>query len=72
MSAEMQESDADDEDEEPAQRSISPRRDRRMEHIRLAVTEAFAAQQRIQPIIPVVEREAPVNDDSAILKRLRK
>ncbi|KAH0597745.1 hypothetical protein MHUMG1_04117 [Metarhizium humberi] len=71
MSAEMQESDADDEDEEPApQRSISPRRDRRMEHIRLAVTEAFAAQQRNQPVVSAIEREAPVNDDSAILKAL--
>lgn len=70
MSGEIQESDADDEDEEPAQRSMSPRRDRRMEHIRLAVTEAFAAQQRNQPAAPVAEREAPATDDSAILKAL--
>ncbi|TWU75222.1 hypothetical protein ED733_005394 [Metarhizium rileyi] len=70
LSAELQESDADDEDEEPAQRSMSPRRDRRMEHIRLAVMEAFAAHQRNQPIAPAIEKSAPVSDDSAILKAL--
>lgn len=71
ISGDMQESDADDEDEEPApQRSMSPRRDRRMEHIRLAVTEAFAAQQRNQPLAPVAEKELPVNDHSAVMQAL--
>ena len=49
-SAEVQESDADDEDDEvPLQRSLSPRRDRRMEQIRAAVLDAFAVQQRSAP-----------------------
>ncbi|OIW30552.1 hypothetical protein CONLIGDRAFT_574831, partial [Coniochaeta ligniaria NRRL 30616] len=49
-SAEVQESDADDEDDEvPARRSLSPRRDRRMEQIRAAVLDAFALQQRSAP-----------------------
>jgi hypothetical protein len=47
MSAELQESDADDEDDEvPARRSLSPRRDRKMEQIRAAVLDALAIQQR--------------------------
>lgn len=47
-SAEIQHSDADDEDDDmpAARRSMSPRRDRRMEQIRAAVMEALAAQQR--------------------------
>ncbi|KAF6809490.1 myosin class II heavy chain [Colletotrichum sojae] len=50
VSAEIQHSDADDEDEEPApRRSMSPRRDRRMEQIRAAVLDAFAVQQRNLP-----------------------
>ncbi|CAM1502267.1 Fc.00g042510.m01.CDS01 [Cosmosporella sp. VM-42] len=55
VSAELQPSDADDEDEEPIiRRSMSPRRDRRMDQIRVAVMEGLAAQQRNQ-IAPVVE-----------------
>lgn len=50
MSAEVQESDADDEDDEaPARRSTSPRRDRRMDQIRAAVLDALAMQQRSAP-----------------------
>ncbi|RYP02873.1 hypothetical protein DL764_005529 [Monosporascus ibericus] len=46
LSAEFQESDADDEDEEvPVRRSMSPRRDRRMEQIRIAVLDALNQQQ---------------------------
>ncbi|RYP84993.1 hypothetical protein DL770_005122 [Monosporascus sp. CRB-9-2] len=46
LSAEFQESDADDEDEEvPVRRSMSPRRDRRMEQIRTAVLDALNQQQ---------------------------
>ncbi|PHH79919.1 hypothetical protein CDD82_2095 [Ophiocordyceps australis] len=46
ISGDMRESDADDEDEEPIpRRSMSPRRDRRLDQIRLVVMEALAAQQ---------------------------
>lgn len=49
ISGDMQDSDADDEDEDPApQRSASPRRDRRMDQMRLALTEALVAHQRNQ------------------------
>ncbi|EKJ69778.1 hypothetical protein FPSE_10026 [Fusarium pseudograminearum CS3096] len=47
ISAELQQSDADDEDEEPMfRRSMSPRRDRRLDQIRIAVMEGLQAQQR--------------------------
>lgn len=47
MSAEYQESDADDEDDEPVpRRSMSPRRDKRIDQIRAAVLDALAVQQR--------------------------
>ncbi len=51
VSAEARESDADDEDDEiPApMRSMSPRRDRRMDQIRAAVLDALATQHRTQP-----------------------
>ncbi|KAK2600843.1 hypothetical protein N8I77_010349 [Diaporthe amygdali] len=53
VSAEIQESDADDEDDEPIpRRSMSPRRDKRMEQIRVAVLDAFAVQQRSAPPLP--------------------
>ncbi|KAI0422952.1 hypothetical protein F5X98DRAFT_368968 [Xylaria grammica] len=46
FSAEVQESDADDEDEElPMRRSMSPRRDRRLEQIRIAVMDAMSQHQ---------------------------
>ncbi|KAI0428270.1 hypothetical protein F5Y09DRAFT_292957 [Xylaria sp. FL1042] len=46
FSAEVQESDADDEDEEvPMRRSMSPRRDRRLEQIRVAVMDAMSQHQ---------------------------
>ncbi|KAI0476255.1 hypothetical protein GGR56DRAFT_665962 [Xylariaceae sp. FL0804] len=74
LSAEIQESDADDEDEEmPARRSMSPRRDKRLEQIRMAVVEALNQQQtsralqaaQVEPVI-----EAPPKEDSTILKAL--
>ncbi|KAG6016283.1 hypothetical protein E4U43_003966 [Claviceps pusilla] len=50
VSGDVQDSDADDEDEEPVpRRSMSPRRDRKMEQIRWAITEALAAHNRNQP-----------------------
>lgn len=50
LSAEIRDSDADDEDDElpVPRRSMSPRRDRRMEQIRAAIFDAFATQQRTQ------------------------
>ncbi|EEY15577.1 conserved hypothetical protein [Verticillium alfalfae VaMs.102] len=60
MSAEVQESDADDEDEEPVlRRSMSPRRDRRMDQIRTTILDAFAMQQRGVPA------SAPAGDASS-------
>ncbi|KAB5559863.1 hypothetical protein GE09DRAFT_71375 [Coniochaeta sp. 2T2.1] len=63
LSAEVQESDADDEDDEvPARRSLSPKRDRKMEQIRAVVLEALATQQRSAPQqdVPVVASDAAV------------
>lgn len=61
VSAEIQESDADDEDDEPLpRRSMSPRRDKRMEQIRVAVLDAFAVQQRnAAPLPPLPPPTAP-------------
>ena len=72
MSVEIQESDADDEDEEVPvpRRSMSPRRDKRVEQIRAAVLDAFAVQQRNIPaqISPPPAPQAA--DDSSILRAL--
>lgn len=54
------ESDADDEDDEQpnAQRSASPRKDRKMEQIRFAVMEALAAHPReVAPAAPTATNE---------------
>ena len=71
VSAEARESDADDEDDEiPAPlRSMSPRRDRRMDQIRAAVLDALATQHRNQP---TESSPAPalLADNSVILKVL--
>ncbi|KAI1077865.1 hypothetical protein F5B20DRAFT_254746 [Whalleya microplaca] len=75
ISADIQESDADDEDEEPpARRSMSPRRDKRMEQIRIAVMEAFNQQQTTRALqaaqLEPVEEQQPSKEDSAVLKAL--
>ncbi|WYZ39130.1 hypothetical protein EsH8_III_001044 [Colletotrichum jinshuiense] len=74
VSADIQHSDADDEDEEPVpRRSMSPRRDRRMEQIRAAVLDAFAVQQRsVPPVVAPATVSAPASDDSssAVLRAL--
>lgn len=71
LSGEFQESDADDEDEEPVlRRSMSPRRDRRMDHIRIAVMEALAAQDRSQPAVLAMGGDAASYEQSAVLKAL--
>ncbi|RYP70784.1 hypothetical protein DL769_004847 [Monosporascus sp. CRB-8-3] len=74
LSAEFQESDADDEDEEvPVRRSMSPRRDRRMEQIRIAVLDALNQQQTSRALeaaqIDSLE-PASSKDGSVILKAL--
>lgn len=73
VSAEPQESDADDEDDDvPTRRSLSPRRDKKMDQIRMAITEVFNAQlasRTLQPaqLEPVSES---VKDESEILKAI--
>ena len=71
LSADLQESDADDEDDEPApRRSLSPRKDRKMEHIRAAVMEALATHQQI-PLEPAVtEQPVAPAEESALLKAI--
>lgn len=67
----LKESDADDEDEEPApRRSLSPRKDRRMEQMRVAVMEALSAQERSQVAPAVATTEVTNDEGSAVLKAL--
>ncbi|KAH6697550.1 hypothetical protein F5X68DRAFT_266654 [Plectosphaerella plurivora] len=64
-SAEIAQSDADDEDDDESpvlRRSMSPRRDRKMDQIRAAVLEAFSAQQRTQTIAAAVSEPKPADD----------
>ncbi|KAK3943109.1 hypothetical protein QBC46DRAFT_422265, partial [Diplogelasinospora grovesii] len=72
MSAEVQESDADDEDDDMPvpRRSMSPRRDRRMEQIRAAVLDAFAVQQHNQPREASPSAAAASADNATILTAL--
>ncbi|KAK4186404.1 hypothetical protein QBC35DRAFT_554093 [Podospora australis] len=68
MSVDIRESDADDEDEEPVlRRSMSPRRDRKLEQIRSAVLDAFAVHQRTQPAEPSL---AKASDSSGVLNAI--
>ncbi|KAM7208847.1 hypothetical protein V8F20_000725 [Naviculisporaceae sp. PSN 640] len=71
LSAEIRDSDADDEDDElpVPRRSMSPRRDRRMEQIRSAVLDAFATQQRTQ-VKEASPAPAVPSADSLVLKAL--
>ncbi|KAL2269524.1 hypothetical protein VTJ83DRAFT_1708 [Remersonia thermophila] len=70
VSAAGRDSDADDEDDEipPAMRSISPRRDRRMEQIRAAVLDALTAHRRNQSKDLSTPAQPP--DHSVVLKAL--
>ncbi|KAI0602592.1 hypothetical protein F4775DRAFT_588165 [Biscogniauxia sp. FL1348] len=76
ISAEVQESDADDEDEDvPVRRSMSPRRDKKLEQIRIAVIDALNQQQSsrtLQPaqLGPVEEEFRDPKEPSVILKML--
>ncbi|CZR63548.1 related to myosin heavy chain [Phialocephala subalpina] len=60
-------SDADDEDDDNPRRSLSPRRDPKMEKIRAIVTEALNAHQPSRPQTATTSSEAP---DSRMLKAL--
>ncbi|KAI1755977.1 hypothetical protein F4782DRAFT_377265 [Xylaria castorea] len=74
FSAEVQESDADDEDEElPRRRSMSPRRDRRLEQIRLAVVDAMSQHQAARALesaqfVPVEDQQT--KEESTVIKAL--
>lgn len=62
-SAERQQSDADDEDEEPMfRRSMSPRRDRKLEQVRVAVMDGLAAHYKSQHEVTLVA-EKPADDN---------
>ncbi|TGJ85637.1 hypothetical protein E0Z10_g3088 [Xylaria hypoxylon] len=68
LSAEVRESDADDEDEElPMRRSMSPRRDRRLEQIRIAVIDAMSQHQTAQ-FAPVEDHQ--MKEEPTIIKAL--
>jgi hypothetical protein len=78
ISAEVQESDADDEDDEipTTRRSMSPQRNKRMEQIRFAVMEALNqhhASRALQNAVEQAETPAAVNNDvvDAVLKELQ-
>ncbi|KAK6956232.1 hypothetical protein Daesc_001505 [Daldinia eschscholtzii] len=75
ISAEVQESDADDEDDEtPIRRSMSPRRDKRLEQIRIAVIDALNQQQSmraLQAVQPEPTVQDPNKDDLAVVKALQ-
>jgi len=73
VSAEARESDADDEDDDvPTRRSLSPRRDKKMDQIRLAVTEVFNAQLASRTLQPAQLKAVPesAKDESEILKAI--
>lgn len=66
-STEYQESDADDEDEEPVpRRSMSPKRDRKLDQIRSIVVEALASQSRNN--LPIANTVA--TSDGTLLRSL--
>ncbi|KAI2637914.1 hypothetical protein GGS26DRAFT_432927 [Hypomontagnella submonticulosa] len=74
VSAEIQESDADDEDDEaPVRRSMSPKRDKKLEQIRIAVMDAMNQQQTMRALqaaqLDSVD-QGPTKDDLAVLKAL--
>lgn len=71
VSGERQQSDADDEDEEPVpRRSLSPRRDRKMDQIRAAVMEGIAAHQRIQPMVAPAAVDDNEETELAVIKAI--
>ncbi|KAI1170226.1 hypothetical protein F4777DRAFT_595367 [Nemania sp. FL0916] len=74
FSAELQESDADDEDEElPMRRSMSPKRDRRLEQIRIAVVDAMNQHNTARALessqLPSVDDDQ-AKDEFSVVKAL--
>ncbi|KAK6067964.1 myosin class II heavy chain [Seiridium cupressi] len=74
VSAEIQESDADDEDDDfPVRKSISPQRNRKMEQIRFAVMEALNhhhASRALQTVMEQSEPQATI-DNTSVLRELQ-
>ncbi|KAK0749538.1 hypothetical protein B0T18DRAFT_320870 [Schizothecium vesticola] len=72
VSGEIRDSDADDEDDEMPvpRRSMSPRRDRKMEQIRAAVLDALATQQRTPAKEAPLDAAPLIVDNSAIIQAL--
>ena len=70
VSGDRVQSDADDEDEEPVlRRSMSPRRDRRLEQMRVAVMDGLAAHYKSQPeSLPATEKSA--DQEQGLLKAI--
>ncbi|KAK6856835.1 myosin class II heavy chain (MHC) [Apiospora arundinis] len=69
VSQEIQESDADDEDDDipVTRRSMSPRRDKRMEQIRFAVLDAMKQHKALQtPPVEQIEKSQTFDDSSII------
>ncbi|KAK7946656.1 uncharacterized protein PG986_010977 [Apiospora aurea] len=73
VSQELQESDADDEDDEipVARRSISPKRDKRVEQIRFAVLDAMKQHQALQAAPAEKTESSLAFDGSSIIQALR-
>ncbi|GAP91832.2 putative myosin class ii heavy chain protein [Rosellinia necatrix] len=74
FSAEFQESDADDEDEElPMRRSTSPKRDRRLEQIRVAIVDAMNQHQAARALesaqVAAIEDDS-TKDESTVMRAL--
>ncbi|OTA62805.1 hypothetical protein K449DRAFT_433719 [Hypoxylon sp. EC38] len=74
VSAEIQESDADDEDdEEPLRRSMSPRRDKKLEQIRTIIIDALNQQETMRALqaaqVESVE-QGPTKEEMAVVKAL--
>ncbi|KAK8068013.1 hypothetical protein PG996_007125 [Apiospora saccharicola] len=72
ISQDIQESDADDEDDEipVTRRSMSPKRDKRMEQIRFAVLDAMKQHQVLQAPPTKQTEKSHTFDDSSIIKAL--
>lgn len=71
VSGEAQESDADDEDDEPVyHRSTSPRKDRRMEHIRAAVLDAMSSHTGNMEVAQAAVGQSAPFDNSSLLHAL--
>ncbi|KAF3019763.1 hypothetical protein E8E14_011016 [Neopestalotiopsis sp. 37M] len=75
VSAEVQESDADDEDDEVpmTRKSMSPQRNRKMEQIRFAVMEAMNQHHASRALQSVMEQTEPTSsvDNASVLKELQ-